>query len=95
MVIFVCSIHRLETTSQHVSSLYHAANLWQVHKVRTACGTHLLDNMNWSNCIGKKASYCMDAVKICQSYVREPIGMMENIHSAENQEMCAGRWLSL
>lgn len=42
---------KLETTSQHVSSLYHAANLWQVHKVRTACGTHLLDNMNWSNCI--------------------------------------------
>ncbi|XP_071820765.1 influenza virus NS1A-binding protein-like [Apostichopus japonicus] len=42
---------KLEITGQHVSSLYHASNLWQVQKVKAACGIHLHGNMNWSNCI--------------------------------------------
>lgn len=42
---------KLEITSQHVANLYHAANLWQVNKVKNACASHMQDSMSCSNCI--------------------------------------------
>ncbi|XP_072176252.1 influenza virus NS1A-binding protein homolog [Diadema setosum] len=42
---------KLEVSSDLVSEVYHTTKVWKVPRLKKACATHLLDNMNTRNCL--------------------------------------------
>lgn len=42
---------KIEVSSELVSEVYHVAKEWKVPRLKKACATHMLDNMNTRNCL--------------------------------------------
>ncbi|XP_063966164.1 influenza virus NS1A-binding protein homolog [Lytechinus pictus] len=42
---------KIEVCSELVSEVYHVAKEWKVPRLKKACATHMLDNMNTRNCL--------------------------------------------
>lgn len=42
---------KIEVSSELVGEVYHVAKEWKVPRIKKACATHMLDNMNTRNCL--------------------------------------------